>query len=131
MQSGVMRVHAVHARDLRNQNIEPVQGFGNGARSRRSRMPRRPRLFVCVAIVMPQIFRVKAQAVASARTSVGGGLGTAGSLAGGHMIRCAASRSYAARSHRRREANTSMCRHAEWRHVCARRSRAGLAQPEH
>jgi hypothetical protein len=131
MHSGVMRVHAVHARDLRNQNIEPVQGFGFVARARRSRMPRRPRLFVCVAIVMPQIFRVKAQAVVSSRTSVGDGLGTAGSLEGGHMIRCAASRSYAARSHRRRVTHTNMCRHAEWRHVCARRSRAELAQPKH
>ncbi len=131
MQSGVMRVLAVHARDLHNQNIEPVQGFGNGARARRSRMPRRPRLFVCVAIVMTQVFKVKAQAVVSSRTSVGDGLGTAGSLEGGHMIRCAASRSYAARSHRRRVTHTNMCQLAKWRHACARRSRAGLAQPKH
>ncbi len=131
MQSGVMCVHAVLARDLRNQNIELVQGFGFVARARRLRLPRHQRLLVCVAIVMPQMFRVEAQAVASARTSVVGGLGAAGSWAGRHMIRCAACRSYAARSHRRRVADTYMCRHAEWRHVCARRSRAGLAQPKH
>ncbi len=131
MQSGVMCVLAVHARDLRNQHTELVQGFGFGACSRRQRMPRRQRLFVCVALIMPHIFRVKAQAVASARTSVGDGLGTAGSLEGGHMIRCAACRSYAARSYRRRVTHTYMCRFAKWRHVCARRSRAGFAQPKH